>query len=509
MTNGFILEVSDTDKDPEFFGQTKFGVGPQTLANQPFVLLLVGMKATGAGTLTANTQVAKCTTPEDADTLAGAGGELARMARKALQIQGIEMYIAAPAVPGGAAAAVATITIAGSWTEASNNEWRYRIAGDYISGGISAADDSSDVAAAIAAYINARSYLAVTAVAVLGVVTLTSKSKGARQNDLMLWQDVSALPTGATSAVAGGSAVSNGAVRFHNGSGTEDVTTLLATLFTGRKHRIAAAQNDATNLALWRDQLDNKAGPFENRMEHLILGFNGDFATATSRAQTTLNEQRAQLLWMKDGETPASEIAAVFAAIRTQTERTNQNVSYDRMTLPGVFGQTDESTIPNRAARVAALDVGVTPIFTTIATGKASIVRSVTTRSLTDTGDPDDRTVDTSESVVPDYIRDDLRLFWLSDFLANNPVVRDNRAPEEPPLEPGTATPDLWSAQVRNRLINIHQANRLITKVSSNPPVSVFNKVAKRIASRVPVVVMPLQHQIEVSVEQVPYSTAP
>jgi phage tail sheath gpL-like len=508
VTTGFILEVSDTDKDPAFFGQTKFGVGPQTLSGQPMVLLLVGMKATGLGTLTANTQVAKCASPEDADTIAGAGGELARMARKALQIQGIEIYLAAPAVPGGATAATATITIAGSMAAASNSEWRYRIAGDYISGGISSSDTPTTVAAAIVAYITARSYLAVSAANVAGVVTLTTKSKGARQNDLIVWQDTAALPSGATSALAGGSAVGNGGVRFSTGSGTEDVTTLLATLYTGRYHRIGAAQLDASNLALWKAQLDNKAGPFENRMEHIVFASNTTLNTTTSRAQTTLNEQRAQMLWMLDAETPAPEIAAVFAAMRLQTERATPNVSYDRVVLPGVRPQTDEASIPNRATRVAALDVGITPLFTTTATGLVSIVRSITTRSQTDTGDPDDKTLDTSESVVPDYIRDDLRLFWLTDFLVNNPYVRDNRAPEEPPLEVGTATPDLWSAQVKSRLITVHQANKLNTRVVQNPPVSVFNKTAKRIASRVPVVVLPLQHQIEVSVEQVPYATA-
>jgi hypothetical protein len=174
---------------------------------------------------------------------------------------------------------------------------------------------------------------------------------------------------------------------------------------------------------------------------------------------------------------------------------------------PTTRGATDaDADIPNHATRVAALDAGVTPI-TTIE-GQGAVIRSITTRSLTSGGDADDRTVDTSESWVPDWIRDALRVYWTTEFKVKNPYVRDNFAPEEnPPRRTGIATPQLW-AQNAQRLMLGWEQDLIVTLVALNPVVAQFNAVAKRIVSRVPVIVTPLQHQIEVSVEQVPYNSA-
>jgi hypothetical protein len=57
----------------------------------------------------------------------------------------------------------------------------------------------------------------------------------------------------------------------------------------------------------------------------------------------------------------------------------------------------------------------------TTANDQAMLVRSITRRSLTDTGDPDDRTLDTSEALVPDAVRDDLRLYWSTEYVVQNP----------------------------------------------------------------------------------------
>jgi phage tail sheath gpL-like len=505
---GVILELAPTDKKPGFYGKTQYGVGALSLASIPTVLLLVGLKAATGGSLVPDTQVVACTSSDDADTYAGPGSELARMAYAALQVPGVQILLAAPAIPNGATAATATITVNGTWT--TGGQWTFRIGGVYLSSGIAYTDTPQTLATAIANFINNQPALPVSATAVAGQggaynVLLTVKSPGFRGNDTILWADTTELPAGATVQIAGGASVGNGGVRFSGGAATEDVTNLLATLVAGRYNRIAAAQRDAVNLSRWQMQLDMKAGPLVGRMEHAVFAISTTFAAVTSLAQTSLNDQRAQLLWMLDGETAPTEIAAVFAAARLQAETTNPNVGFDNFVLPGVAPQTDAGSIPNRATEVAALDMGVTPITT--ANDKAMIVRSITTHSLTDTGDPDDRTLDTSEAVVPDAVRDDLSLYWTSTYVVQNPWVRDDPAPEEPSPPAGVATPSLWNAQVIAKLRGYEKAN-WICNVTQNLPQSAMNPNAPRIVSFVPTVVQPLNHQTEVTVAQVPFASA-
>lgn len=503
MTIGFIDELSDTDKDPRFVGQTLFGQG--MVSQGPLKMLCCGLAGSG-GTIVADAAPVRAMNENDVDLLCQAGSELWGMAYAALQIPDVQLYLTAPTAAGGATAATATITIAGTWTTAGT--WRYRIGGREISGGIAAADLLGTVAANINAYVNLHPELGVTSTVLLGVVTLTTIDLGVRSLDYILVQDTSQLPAGATSAIAGGTAVTNGGVRFTGGAGVENVTALLATEFPGRFERVAFAQRDSTNAGKWEVQLDAKAGPNEGRMEHAIVGFNSTLlATATSIAQTTLNNPRFQVLWMMNGETPPPQMAAAFAAKRSSVEAVTPNIGYDDYQILGVRGATNaDSDIPSHSTRVAALDAGVTPI-TTI-DGQGAIVRSVTTRSLTSGGDADDRTVDTSDSWVPDWIRDRLREYWTLDFKIKNPYVRDDFSPEEAaPKKTGIATPSLWQQQAQ-RLMLTWEAALIVTRVALNPVIAQFNRTAKRIVSRVPVVVTPLQHQIEVSVEQVPYNSA-
>jgi phage tail sheath gpL-like len=507
VTIGVISIIPDNDKDPGFFGQTTFGAGGVSIGDIPLKLLVAGLKSS-AGTLTADTQVyGPVLSEDDIDTQAGAGSELARMGRAAFRIPGVQLYLATPSNGGSPAAATATITIGGTWS--TTGMWKYYIAGEVITGGIAATDSTSDVAADIVTAVTAKTNLPVTAAAVGPIVTLTTKNLSVRATDNIIFQDRTDIPSGLTSVLAGGSAVTGDAitgsgVRMTGGAGTEDVTTLLATIKETRFNRIAAAQRDSTNLGLWETQINTMADPFNNKTQHIVFALNGSLSAANALALSPLNQWRAQLMWMLDSETPPPEIAAVMAALRTATEQTTPNVSYDDVALPGVVPQRDRNKWPSRANRVSALDNGVTPI-TSNESGEALVVRSITTRSQTSSGDPDARTLDTSESVVPDYVRDVLSIYWRTVFKVQNPNVRDDPAPEERPLPAGVASPKLWNAAIKSQLLTLEDSN-IVTEVALNPPKTVFNRTAKRLASIVPVVVLPLQHQIEVSVRQVPLS---
>lgn len=495
-----------------FIGETVFGVGAASAGDQRLKLLCVGLKDTLAvGTATLDTEVFACPDAETADTKAGAGSELNRMLLAALRIPGVDLYGLAVTPNGAAVAGDMTITIGGTWTAAG--VVRFWIGGELHEAAVGAADSTTNVATAVKNAINANARGVCKATSSSEVVTVTHKSAGVRALNTIVFKDLSGAPSGLTAALSGGTAVTGddttgAGCRLTNGAGVETMTTALATISTTRFHRIAFAQQDSTSLAAWETQIDTMAGPTVNMTQHAIgcLGSNA-LSTATSVAQTTLNDERFQILWMKDSESHPSEIAAVFAAYRTLIEQDNPNAGYDGFPLPGIKGQRYRPSRPSLATQVSALDNSVTPIDT-LDNGDAVIVRSITTRSQNNAGTVANyNTLDTAQAVVPDYVRDVLQLVWL-DFVAVNPYVRDDPAAEEPAPKAGVATPSLWNAEVMSNLLTL-QDNNILTQVESHKPITTFNPDGGGtgwLESVVPVVALPLQHAIKVSVRQNQYA---
>jgi phage tail sheath gpL-like len=488
----------DSYKVPGFYGQTKYGQSAGSLGAAALRLLVVGLK-TAAGSMVADQDVVQVFSPEDCDTYAGAGSELGRMGQIAMLYKGIKVFLAAPSAAGGAAAATATITIAGAWSAIAGT-LKFWIGGVLVEVGVTATMTTATlVADAITATVNANARLPVTAANVAGVVTLTHKNVGIRGNQLLLAQDSTGKPAGMTSTIAGGTALyANLMLPFSGGTGTDSQTALLAVLNPLRFDRIVVAANDSTSAAAWETQIDDKAGPLEGRMEHCALGLCGTLAAATSIAQTTLNDHRFQLVWMRNGETPPGEVAASMAALRVYSENPNPNKGYDGVKLLGVKGHRYAGDRPNASTQQAALDAGVTPI-TTNDEGDAIIVRAVTTRSL-DGALPDYKTLDTAEAIVPDYARDRFRLRYAT-FVQNNPYVRDDPSPKEKSLPSGVAHPRLWQSELTDEMQKM-EAELILTSVADNPPHAEWNAAGKRIMSVADVVPLPIQHQIGVVIRQ-------
>lgn len=501
---GIVAELSPTDKVPGAYVAVKFGVGAAS-SGPPKYLLIVGMIGTGS-TIVPDAAPVPIFSDTDADLYWGTGSEGAIMAQAALTIGGIQI-LGASATMGTSAQATAILTLDGTAGPTSGS-WSIRVAGRVLNGGILATDTPQKIAQNIAAAVTANPRLPVTAVAAAGAmttwtVTFTVKSAGVRGNDTILWQDKSGLPANiTTSTLTGGAAVGNGGIRFSSGTGTEDITSLLTSLFPGRYYRIAAAQRDATNAARWAVQLDTKAGPLEMRSEHLVLCTSTTLSAAGSLAQTTIDDQRVELLWMQDSEAMPSEIAAEHAALRCQLEQAMPNRNYDNVQIKVAAAQTDTGTIPNRATLVAALDFGLTPLKT-VGTS-VLIVRAMTTRTRTSTGLVDTGTIDVADSAVADDVRDVLTLYWTTDFAVANPFLQDNPAPEDNQRpRVGIAYPDLWSAKATTQLKALEALNWL-TKVDQNPVVSILSPyaVTPRIVFYAPCIRLPHQHQIEGTVAQ-------
>lgn len=491
---------SDSDKVPGFVGETKFGAAGINIGSIPLVLLLVGLKI-AAGTITPDVDVLDVLSREDARTFGGKGSEVARMALRAFDqgLGGARLKMACPTAAAGTPS-TATITITG--TSTSTGTHRYWIAGELVEFNITTVGQLQNASAtALAAKINENTDLPFTASAATNVVTLTAKVNSIRGNQYILFKDDSKGAGGVTSAVGGGGAsVTGGGVFFTAGTGTETLTTLLALLFPARYHRIAIAQNDATSLAAWETQIDSKAGPLQGRMEHVVVAGNGSLGASTSLAQTTLNNHRFQFCWLLNSESHPSEIAAAMAAKRAAREQTTPNAGYDDEVLIGIRGQKYRADWSSRTTQQSALDNSVTPLMT-LEDGTVTVIRAITTRSLDGTT-PDYSTLDTAEAVVPDYVRDRLRLLW-SNFKKSNPYVAPDELPGEKPRPAGVATPTRWKQVVHVDLQKMERELILTqTALEANIPVASFNVAAKRIMLATMAIPLPLHHATGVSIRQ-------
>lgn len=498
-----IQGFPETYKRPGFYGETVYGAGGISSGSIPKCLLLMGLK-TSAGTMTADTQVVDIGSDDDADTYCGAGSLLARQCYAARREAGIRIKAIAVTEASGGAAATATITIATN--ASSSGEWVYTIDGVDVRVAVQSGATPTAQATAIKNAINGNPRLPVTATSNVGAVTVTTKNVGAICNSFILFQSKATAPGGSTSTLAGGSAVTSSTpledgVFFSGGSGSEDVTNALATLYAGRYHRIGVGMIDATNAALVEAQLDAKAGPTVGRMEHAVFANIGNIAAATSVAQTTLNNARCQLVWIEECETHPSEIAARVAAARLAKEQSNPNSNFDGYPLTGIRAQRSRAKWASESNQVSALDNGVTPLLSQ-SDGAVTIARAITTKSLT-SSNPDYRTLDVGFATTPDEVRDDLALQWATVFLPANPAVRDDPASEEPDPPAGVATPKRWTSFVENRRETVYAANLWTLPVTTATLTeSEYNNTAKRIMSKVPVLTHPLQHQIGVSVRE-------
>ena len=304
-----------------------------------------------------------------------------------------------------------------------------------------------------------------------------------------------------------GPILTGNAITFTLGTGAESYATALATIINAQYDRIASGANDATNLGLIKTQVDAQAGPIANIIGQVVVATNASGAL-TAIAQTALNDVRFSVLRELNAETHPCEIAATFASIRSSLEGGNWAQQYDNYVLPGVAPQSQNADVPNHASLVSDLNNGITPITTV--NGQSVIVRAIVTHSLNGSF-ADYSTLDTSDLTVPDQVRRDIALYWYSFFKPNNPVCQ----PDPPvsasgaiaPFPPtGVATPGIWNQQVVAKMLSYERGDGfpypqvVQGSTAANPPQSTFDYVRKCIMTACPVVPIPGNHQIGVSI---------
>jgi len=498
---------SPTDRVPGYYAESLFAQGAISAGSLTKKCLVTGTKI-AAGTATASQDINQIFSMVDADAYYGAGSEINLQCLAALSVPGVTLWGAPCAEAVGATAGTITVTFATPPTSAGT--YFFWINGFQYSFSVTSSDTVTTTALAFVNALKSNPRAPCTGVPTAGVVALTTVSKGGRTGDNTLYISTQFGPTAMTCVISGGgTALTSGpntlGAHFTAGTGVETLATLLTLLFPGTWDYIGAAQYDAANVVLWKTQVENKAGIVEGRLEQFTVGSTTSLATTTTLGQTTLNETRASVVWLNDGESTPSCIAANVAALRSVTEGANPVAIYDGVNLAAVVPNRFSQDIPTHAQQVSAINNSVTPIVTV--NSQATIGMLITSYSLFG-ANPDYRCLQTYYVSMADYARIDIGLGWLSAIKPNNPRVQDNPSSAQPQPPAGVSTP----ARILSYLFrkaNFYQAQGWFTNVAGNPPQAGYNATAKRIECIFPCPITAGNHQLGVSVRQLasPYPT--
>lgn len=293
--------------------------GPQSVT---YRRLLIGQKLV-AGLAAANTLI-RITSPAQADAQFGSGSMLAGMVRAALAIDTYTELLVLPLIDNAAGvAATGTMVFTGPATSSGTIE--LMVAGRRVSVGVVSGDAATAIATAAAAAINAASDMPVTAAAVTGTVTLTSRHKGEAGNSLnarVNYYAGQALPTGVDVTVTA----------FINGAGNPTLNTALAALGDEWLHAWAVPYTDAASLASIKTELNSRFAWSREIEAHAFAAARGTQGTLGAIGESH-NSQHLTIIMANDEPMPAYEkaaetmaIAAYYAAI--DPARPIQNLAY-------------------------------------------------------------------------------------------------------------------------------------------------------------------------------------
>ena len=203
-----------------------------------------------------------------------------------------------------------SVTVTGTAT--AGGELNLYVGGSRVRATVTKGATPTAAATALAAAVNAAG-LPVTAVAAVGVVTLTCKWSGLSGNDLLLQlnrlgrNNGEATPAGLTAVVA----------PMTGGVGTPDVALALASLGDEPFEFICAPWADATSLDAWKAFMDDSSGRWSWAKQlygHVYTAQRGTLGELVALSATR-NDQHATIHGFEPGcPDPFWRVAAAYAA---------------------------------------------------------------------------------------------------------------------------------------------------------------------------------------------------
>lgn len=359
---------------------------------QPHRALIIGQKL-AAAPATANTPV-RVTDPAQAAQLFGRGSMLALMFAAWLANNPYTEAWAFPMADNGAGvAATKTVTITGPATGAGTIN--LLVAGQRVQVGVAVDDTATEVAAAIAAAVQAAPDLPFTAASAAGVATLTARHKGEAGNDLDVRVNYRAgetLPAGLTLAVAAGTA----------GTGNPDATAVFTAIGDEWFNTFVLPWTDTANLDVFDDELAERFGPMK-----MIDGLAYAMASDTYGDLATLGDSRngphVSIGGMKGSPTPPPQFAAAYAAQVALSGSIDPARPFQTLVLNGVLAPKESDRF-TREERNLLLQDGIST-FTVDAGGNVCIERPITTYQENAYGLPDVAYLDVNTLLTLSYLR--------------------------------------------------------------------------------------------------------
>lgn len=245
--------------------------------------LILGQKL-AAGTAVANVPVQVPTT-DNAKALFGVGSMLARMHEiSRLNDPFAEIWCIPLDEPAAGVKAAGTITVTGTPTEAGT--LFIYIAGQQIQVAVDTTSTPTSIAAAIVTAITAATSLPVVATSAAGVVTVTSKWKGASGNDVIVQLNYRGA-VGGEKTPAGITVVPTA---LTSGTASPDLTAAIDAMGDDQYDYIINPFNDSTSL----DALKTELGDVSGRWSYIRQLFGGTWTAmrGTYSALTTFGSGR-------------------------------------------------------------------------------------------------------------------------------------------------------------------------------------------------------------------------
>lgn len=497
---------------PGVYLQVQFAQGQTSLGNNQYAaIILANMASTGTaqsdGYIYGPNTLVPMNTVQDAIGLFGAGSPAMRMVNAFMKVNpNTPLFVAPVKAANGGAAATQSIVVGGPAT--ASGTIRCNIVGDppvdtaFLSG-----DTATVIAANMAANINAQVNLPVTATATTGTLLLTAKVVGQRSN----WLRGSAR-------VLNGAGVTSSIVKpsfFTGGAGSDSYTNVLNFLATNGQlyyYFITEAgcdSVDTTQFEAVHTQLDTLAQPTIGLRQRLVGG-SVDSEANTLAVTTSVNDARAEAVWLQNSDTVPSELAANAVAAYTLFDApplSAAGVNFDGFGNDAVsaafwnaVAAPLDGSAPSSSAIQSAVNSGITALRVEPG-GRTSIVKRITTRFLNGSVN-DFRITDAGKVTICDYLGNDLINLLVNRFPRK--LIGNDPQPGQSPPGPNTVTP----AMVENVVVEVlsqYASAGLIDGPASISGLVVQRELSptSRISIRIPLFTSDPLHTIGVSVDQV------
>lgn len=437
----FFTEIPNDLRVPFFYAELDPSAAGSA-ATKP-KSLVVAQKHPTLGSATVNVPVL-VTSPIQADAIAGRGSPAAHMIKAYFKNDSIGEVWLLP-IGDGTTAATGTFTVATDTADEDGviypyvGDRRFKVA-------VTSGQDQDAVAAAIAAAINADADGLVTAAAVLAVVTVTSRVKGASMNAIRL--DIDRFGAAGNEPGVSGIAVTPEAT-LSGGAGDPSIETAVGNLADVEYDYVAYGfdVSDGTQRAFLTDELDARWGPLRMLYGHV---WGADDDTIGNLSSLSINHPHFTAVGYNESPTPFFVVASAYMGATAKSLKNHPARPCQGIEVKGVMTPFDQDLF-DTTDRNTLLYAGVA---TMSGNGRALFVeRSITTYETNAASIPDTSFLDVQTLASLQFTQRFLKARVQSKF--GRHILVDDGTPLLPSAAAISATPGMIRAELISAYVEL------------------------------------------------------